>query len=93
MQATSDGGDEMAKPVRRHVVPDSKSGGWKVVKPGGKRASATAPTQAAAEKRAKQIVKNQGGGEVRVHRRDGRVRDSDTVRPGNDPNPPKDKKH
>lgn len=84
---------KMAKPVRRHVVPDSKSGGWKVVKPGGKRASATAPTQAAAEKRAKQIVTNQGGGEVRVHRRDGRVRDSDTVRPGNDPNPPKDKKH
>lgn len=83
----------MAKPTRRHVVPDAKTGRWKVVAPGAKRASATASTQAQAEKRAKQIVANQGGGEVRVHRADGRVRDSDTVRPGRDPNPPKDKKH
>ncbi len=82
----------MAKDNRRHVVPD-KSGGWKVVKPGAKRASATAPTQAAAEKRAKQIVKNAGGGEVRVHRPNGAIRDSDTVAPGRDPNPPRDKKH
>jgi hypothetical protein len=76
----------------RHVVPD-KDGGWKVVKPGGKRASARTSTQAEAERRAKEIVANQGGGEVRIHRRDGAIRDSDTVRPGNDPNPPKDKKH
>jgi sarcosine oxidase gamma subunit len=82
----------MPKSTRRHVVPNP-DGGWKVVKPGGKRASAKTATQAQAEKRAKEIVANQGGGEVRVHRPDGRVRDSDTVRPGNDPNPPKDKKH
>lgn len=82
----------MPKANRRHVVPNP-SGGWKVVKPGAKRASATAPTQAAAEKRAKEIVANEGGGEVRVHRPDGSIRDSDTIRPGNDPNPPKDKKH
>lgn len=81
----------MPKPARRHVVPDA--GGWKVVKPGAKRASARTKTQAEAERRAKQIVANQGGGEVRVHRRDGRVRDSDTVKPGKDPNPPKDTKH
>ncbi len=82
----------MAKRTSRHVV-KSPSGDWKVVKPGGKRASATAKTQAEAEKRAKQIVANQGGGEVRVHRPDGTIRDSDTVSPGRDPNPPKDKKH
>ncbi len=82
----------MSKTNRRHVVPDSE-GGWKVVKPGAKRASYRAKTQAEAEQRAKQIVANKGGGEVRIHRRDGKIRDSDTVKPGNDPTPPKDRKH
>jgi len=82
----------MANTNRRHVVPD-EGGGWKVVKPGAKRASAKTDTQAQAERRAKEIVANQGGGEVRVHRPDGRIRDSDTVKPGNDRNPPKDKQH
>lgn len=62
-------------------------------KAGAKRASAVEPTQKAAEKRAKQIVHNQGGGEVRIQGRDRKFRDSDTVAPGKDPNPPKDKKH
>lgn len=81
----------MSKSNRRHVVPDPK-GGWRVVKPGAKRASARTETQAAAEKRAKEIVAKEGGGEVRIHRPDGSIRDSDTVKPGNDPNPPKDRK-
>ncbi len=78
--------------ARRHVVPDG-NGNWKVVKPGAKRASDILPTQRDAEKRAKTIVSNEGGGEVRIHGRDGRIRDSDTVAPGNDPHPPKDTKH
>lgn len=82
----------MSKMNRRHVVPND-GGGWKVVKPGAKRASGLFSTQAEAERAAKQMVVNQGGGEVRVHRSDGRIRDSDTVRPGRDPHPPKDKKH
>lgn len=82
----------MAASNRRHVVPNPK-GGWDVKAPGAKRASSHHETQSQAEQRAKQIVSNKGGGEVRVHRPDGRMRDSDTVRPGRDPNPPKDKKH
>lgn len=77
----------MAKNVR-HVVPAS-DGGWKVVKPGGKRASARTKTQAEATRKAKDYVAREGGGEVVVHRRDGRIRDSDTVDPGNDPFPPR----
>ncbi|HRO64909.1 MAG TPA: DUF2188 domain-containing protein, partial [Candidatus Dojkabacteria bacterium] len=50
-------------------------------------------TQKEAEKHAKQILRNQGGGEVRIHGLDGKIRDSDTVKPANDPNPPKDKVH
>lgn len=42
--------------------------------------------------RARQIVWNSGGGEVRIHIRNGQMRDSDTVAPGNDPNPPRDRK-
>lgn len=76
----------------RDVVPDGE-GGWKVTKPGGERASARATTQREAEQRAKEIVGGEGGGEVRVHGRDGRIRDSDTVAPGPDPNPPRDRRH
>ena len=36
---------------------------------------------------------NQGGGEVRIHRPTGPIRDSDTVKPARDPNPPRDKRH
>jgi len=75
----------------RHVVPNP-SGGWDVKKPGGERRSAHAGTQAEAINRARQIVGSAGGGEVRIHGRDGRIRDSDTVPPGNDPNPPRDRR-
>jgi hypothetical protein len=49
-------------------------------------------TQADAIARAKEIVHSAGGGEVRIHGRDGSIRDSVTVSPGNDPCPPKDKR-
>lgn len=76
----------------RHVVPNP-GGGWAVKKPGAGRASTITKTQGAAEKAAKGYVSREGGGEVRIHGRDGRIRDSDTVKPGNDPNPPKDKRN
>jgi hypothetical protein len=76
----------------RHVVPNP-DGGWDIKKPGSSRSSAHETRQADAIKRAKQIVRNQGGGEVRVHGRDGRIRDSDTVAPASDPFPPRDRKH
>ena len=82
----------MANRPGRDVVPDGE-GGWKVTKPGASRPSAQAPTQNEAERRAKEIVGREGGGEVRIHRRDGRIRDSDTVPPGPDPNPPRDQRH
>ncbi|HUG16216.1 MAG TPA: DUF2188 domain-containing protein [Thermomicrobiales bacterium] len=78
--------------ARRHVVPNPK-GGWDVKQPSAGRASSHHATQAGAERRAKQIVGNAGGGEVVIHRRDGRIRDADTVAPGNDPHPPKDAQH
>lgn len=65
-----------------------------MVKDDADRASATAKTQSKAEKIAKQLAGNSGGGEVRIHKPNGGpIRDSDTVAPARDPNPPKDKKH
>ena len=75
----------------RYVTKHPK--GWAVKAPGSERASSTHKTQHAAEQAAKQTVRNLGGGEVRIQGRDGRWRDSDTVDPGNDPNPPRDRKH
>jgi hypothetical protein len=81
----------MSKKNDRIVGPHPE--GWAVRKAGAERASAVLPTQKEAEARAKEIVGNLGGGEVRIQGRDGRIRDSDTVPPGHDPNPPRDKKH
>jgi len=74
----------------RHVVPDS-DGGWDVVAPNARRASSHHQTQAEAIARAREIVHNTGGGELITHGTDGRIRDSDTVPPGHDPFPPRDK--
>lgn len=82
----------MTNPNNRHVVPNS-NGGWDVRGPNAERASSHHDTQAEAEARAKEIVGNAGGGEVRIHRPDGRIRDSDTVAPGNDPRSIRDTKH
>jgi len=74
----------------RHVVPSGD--GWDVRAPGADRASSHHDTQADAIDRARQIVRNDGGGEVVIHGQDGRIRDSDTVPPGHDPFPPRDKR-
>lgn len=76
-----------------HVTKDKDTGSWKVKKEGSQRSSDFTKTQVEAEKIAKKLCANSGGGEVRIHSPKGPIRDSDTVAPGNDPNPPKDKKH
>ncbi|MDJ0460002.1 DUF2188 domain-containing protein [Arthrobacter sp. NQ7] len=85
---------QSAKPANnvRHVVPDKKAGDWKVNEPKKTTPTAAASTQKKAEVLAKQQVKMAGGGEVRIHGRDGKIRNSDTVKPGNE-SKTKDKKH
>ena len=65
----------------------------KVRREKAKRVSGYYKTQVNAEKAAKGFSSNNGGGEVRIHKPNGVIRNSDTVAPGNDPNPPKDKKY
>ncbi len=79
-----------SNPNSRYVV--RNDGKWEVKKAGATRASSTHGTQAEAIDAARGIVRNAGGGEVRIQGRNGRFRDSDTVAPGNDPHPPKDRR-
>jgi len=76
---------------QRHVAKDGDS--WVVRKPGAARASARLDTQRAADQRAAEILRNVGGGERITHGVNGRIRSKDTIAPGNDPNPPRDKEH
>lgn len=78
-------------PNRRNVTPTG-DGRWAVHRPGADRASSVHDTQQEATDRAREALQNTGGGELTVHGRDGRIRDSDTVAPGRDPFPPRDKK-
>ena len=76
-----------------HVSKDKSLDKWRITKEGADRTSDFAKTQSKAEQLAKKFSANSGGGEVKIHGLDGKIRDSDTVPPGNDPNPPKDRKH
>ena len=68
-------------------------GDWQAKKESAEKAGGIFDTQREAEKAAKEFSANSGGGEVRIHGLDGKIRDSDTVKPAMDPNPPKDKVH
>jgi len=76
----------------RRIVQQRQDGDWEIKKPGADRASAITDTQSAAIDRGRQILSNNGGGELTIKGQNGKIRDSDTVRPGNDPNPPRDKR-
>lgn len=72
-----------------HVVPHP-DGGWATRKEGAERVGGRYPTQSEAGEAARNQAKRERV-EVVTHRRDGTIRDSDSY--GNDPNPPRDKKH
>lgn len=71
-----------------HVIPNKD--GWAIKKEGAQRAGAVADTKKVAIEIAREQAKR-ANVEVVVHRKDGRIRDSDSY--GNDPHPPRDKKH
>lgn len=72
----------------QHVVP--REGNWAVRGEGNKRVTSIHDTQGEAINAAREIAQNQHS-EVVIHRPDGRIRDKDSY--GNDPCPPKDRKH
>lgn len=74
---------------RDRTISRRSDGAWENKRNDADRASSVHDTQAEAQKAAREMLKNQGGGELTTKGVDGRIRDKDTVAPGNDPNPPK----
>ena len=74
----------MSKKEYIHVV-QTKDGKWANKKESCKRASSVSNTQAEAKSRAIEQAKKHGNTEVRVHGRDGRIRESNTYTRKNDP--------
>lgn len=75
-----------------HVTKRKGEDFWRSTKENASRSSAKANTQAEEEALSKQFSANSGGGEVRIHRPNGQIRDSDTVSPGRE-SPTIAKKH
>jgi uncharacterized protein YdaT len=64
----------------RYVVPNNERGGWDVKKEGAKRASAHTDRKVEAVDRAREIVRNERGGEIRIQNKKGKLIDSHTIR-------------
>ena len=80
----------MSKPQDRLV---HRSGtGWANARVGAERAERIYATQGETIRAARENLKNSGGGELTIQGRDGRFRDKNTIAPGNDPFPPRDKR-
>ena len=73
----------------RHVVPNS-DGGWDSKRENAERSSKHFETKENAINRSKEKAKQEGS-ELIPHRKDGVIQNPNSY--GNDPNPPKDKKH
>lgn len=71
--------------TNKRIVQRRDDGNWEVRKPGADRASAVSRTQAEGMTRAREILSNDGGGEMQVRGLDGKIRAQDTIPPGNDP--------
>ncbi len=68
-------------------------GTWENKRNDAEKASSLHKTQKEAEQAAREMLRNQGGGELTTKGVDGKIRSKDTIAPGNDPNPPKDTEH
>jgi len=78
---------------RDRTISRRPDGTWENKRNDSDRASSVHTTQQAAEEAAREMLQNQGGGELTIKGLDGKIRSKDTISPGNDPNPPKDKEH
>lgn len=78
--------------MANYHVTKNPDGGWDARREGATRASSHHQRQSDAYDAARGYAANSGGGEVRTHGVDNKIRNSNTIgRP--DPNPPRDKRH
>jgi hypothetical protein len=66
--------------ARRRYVRQASSGRWEVLAEGQIRSVVTAETKDKAVERARRLLRNYGGGEVRIVNKSGKVVDSRTVK-------------
>ena len=78
---------------RDRTVFKRDDGLWANKRNDANRATSLHPTQAAAIDAARANLESQGGGELTTKGLDGRFRSKDTIAPGNDPFPPRDREH
>ena len=78
---------------RDRTVSKRADGKWQNKRNDAGKASSIHDTQKDAEKAAREMLRNQGGGELTTKGVNGKIRSKDTIAPGKDPNPPKDKEH
>ena len=78
---------------RDRTVYRRPDGQWANQRNDAERASSLHGTQREAIDSAKDMLQNQGGGELTTMGRDGLIRSKDTIPPGNDPLPPRDTEH
>ena len=76
----------MSKSQDRNIYPIN--GKWANKRQGAEKPSGLHDTQRDAINAARRMLKNQGGGELIVHGIDCKIRQKDTVYPGNDSFPP-----
>jgi len=74
---------------RDRTVSQRSDGKWANKRNDATKATSLHNTQLEATMAAKKNLTNQGGGEVTIQGVDGKFRAKDTVKPGNDPYPPK----
>jgi len=78
---------------RDRTVYRRNDGQWANKRNDAERASSLHSTQGAAEEAAREMLHNQGGGELTTMGLDHKIRSKDTITPGNDPCPPRDREH
>lgn len=78
---------------KNRIVYRRPDGSWVNKRNDSDKASSLHTTQKEAEDTAREMLQNQGGGELTTKGVDGRIRSKDTIKPASDPNPPKDKEH
>jgi len=78
---------------RDRFVSRRDDGQWANQRNDADKASSLHPTQSAANAAAREMLKNQGGGELTTQGIHGKIVSKDTIAPGNDPRSVRDTEH
>jgi hypothetical protein len=78
---------------RDRIIFRRDDGKWVNKRSDADKASSVHERQGDAAVAAREMLRNQGGGELTIKGLDGKIRSKDTIPPGHDPYPPRDWEH